>query len=961
MRLGRKWKCCFVLKMGERRVHELLSLHLLLNFLLLSFAAESTSMEEDMNALDSLKNLMQNLPQSWEGSDPCNGWEGISCTESRVTSIKLAGIDLNGQLSADIGSLSELRALDLSYNKNLGGPLPREIGNLKKLEELFIVGCGFTGPVPDEIGSLPELAYLSLNSNSFSGRIPASIGNLSKLQWLDLTDNQLVGPIPVSSGATSGLDMLHNTLHFHLGNNNISGAIPPELFSSNMALIHLILDSNKLTGNIPNTLGLAQNLTVVRLENNFLTGSVPQDLTRLHNVTDLIMYNNNLSGPIPNLSGMTSLQYLDMSNNDFDPSEFPSWLQNLPRLKSLIMGSTNLEGKIPAAFFSLADLQTVVLKDNKLNGSLEIGTNHSRQLQLIDLQNNHIEDFNKQYEAFRITIILVGNAACYERGSETSTLCTIQDKPPSELTRNCFPDKCSNPYQISSPNCKCAYPYVGTLSYRAPSYINITALEENLVRTFQSHHLPVDSVSLIKPPCSPFQCFKLTVQIFPSGQDHFNQTMISAMSVLLSSLSTTEAYTFILGLDNYGLESSRKSSNTRIIIGAAVGGSVSLVLFLLAGVYALCQTRRAEKAMEESNPFGNWDLNDRSSPRPQLHGAKRFSFKELNEYTNNFSQANEIGSGGYGKVYRGTLPSGQLVAIKRAQKQSNLGVLQFKAEIELLSRVHHKNLVSLLGFCFERGEQMLVYEFVPNGTLKDSISGKSGIRLDWARRLKVALGTARGLAYLHEHANPPVIHRDIKSTNILLDERLNAKVADFGLSKPMDNCEKDHVTTQVKGTMGYLDPDYYTTQQLTEKSDVYSFGVLMLELITARKPIQRGKHIVKVFRSTIDKTKNLHGLQEILDPALGLGSPLKELENFVDLAMNCVEDSGADRPTMSDVVKEIESMLKSAGLNYMPESSASNSASFEEVNNVTTSSHVCNSNESLDSSSLCNIRKIEPK
>nr|XP_016434361.1 PREDICTED: probable leucine-rich repeat receptor-like protein kinase At5g49770 [Nicotiana tabacum] len=151
--------------------------------------------------------------------------------------------------------------------------------------------------------------------------------------------------------------------------------------------------------------------------------------------------------------------------------------------------------------------------------------------------------------------------------------------------------------------------------------------------------------------------------------------------------------------------------------------------------------------------------------------------------TNNFSETNDIGSGGYGKVYRGTLPNGHLVAVKRALQGSMQGALEFKTEIELLSRVHHKNVVGLVGFCFDQAEQMLVYEYIPSGTLKDGLSGKTGIRLDWMRRLKIALGAARGLQYLHDLVNPPIIHRDIKSNNILLDERLNAKVADFGLSK----------------------------------------------------------------------------------------------------------------------------------------------------------------------------------
>lgn len=252
---------------------------------------------------------------------------------------------------------------------------------------------------------------------------------------------------------------------------------------------------------------------------------------------------------------------------------------------------------------------------------------------------------------------------------------------------------------------------------------------------------------------------------------------------------------------------------------------------------------------------------------------------------------------------------------------------EFKTEIELLSRVHHKNVVSLVGFCFEKGEQMLVYEYIANGTLKESLSGKTGIKLNWMRRLRIALGAAKGLQYLHELANPPIIHRDIKSNNILLDEHLNAKVADFGLSKLLGDPEKGHVTTQVKGTMGYMDPEYYMTQQLTEKSDVYSYGVVMLELVTARQPIDKGKYIVREVRQRMDKTKVGYNLQEIIDPVI-LGITLGGLEKFVDLAMRCVVEEGNERPTTGEVVKEIESIMQIAGLNPNSDS-ASTSASYE--------------------------------
>jgi serine/threonine protein kinase len=312
---------------------------------------------------------------------------------------------------------------------------------------------------------------------------------------------------------------------------------------------------------------------------------------------------------------------------------------------------------------------------------------------------------------------------------------------------------------------------------------------------------------------------------------------------------------------------------------------------------------------------------------PQLRGARMFNFDELRKITNNFSEANDIGNGGYGKVYRGTLPSGQLVAVKRSQQGSLQGSLEFRTEIELLSRVHHKNVVSLVGFCLDQQEQILVYEYVPNGTLKESLTGKSGVRLDWRRRLRVVLGAAKGIAYLHELADPPIVHRDIKSSNVLLDERLNAKVSDFGLSKPLGDDGRGQVTTQVKGTMGYLDPEYYMTQQLTEKSDVYSFGVLMLEVATARKPLERGRYIVREMKAALDRTKDLYGLHDLLDPALGAApSALAGLEQYVDLALRCVEEAGADRPSMGEVVSEIERVLKMAG-GPGPES-ASNSMSY---------------------------------
>ncbi|XP_009605193.1 leucine-rich repeat receptor protein kinase HPCA1-like isoform X2 [Nicotiana tomentosiformis] len=894
----------------------------------------------DYGVLESLREEWENVPPNWSGTDPCGDpWDGIECNNSRVVTIKLSSMNLKGELSGDIEALSELQILDLSYNKDLTGSLPQSIGSLKSLSILILVGCRFSGLIPDTVGSLSQLVFLSLNLNNFVGPIPASIGNLSKLYWLDLADNRLSGPLPVSHGSTPGLDMLVHTKHFHLGRNQLSGEIPAQLFSSNMTLKHLLLENNQLTGKIPPTLGLVKTLEVVRLDRNSLDGSIPSTLNNLMRMSALFLSNNEFTGPLPDLTGMNALNYLDMSNNTFSSADFPLWFSSLQSLTTLVMENTQLEGEIPATLFNLFQLQTVILRGNKINGTLDIASNYGSQLKLIDLQNNYIDSFTER-PGYRFQLILMHNPVCQEGGSENYCGNPQENFGYSTLQDNCFRTQCSSD-QIPSPTCKCAYPYTGDLYFRAPSFSDLTntsiyvSLQQSMISSFSQHQVLVDSVSLSNPKKNSDDYLVLHLQVFPFGQDRFNRTGITTIGFELSNQTFKPPpnfgpFFFIGESYNHfevGSRGSHKSIAKVIIIGAAAGGVILLVLSLIIGVYA-CQKKRATETARKSDPFATWDSNKDSGAVPQLKGVKSFSFEELKKYTNNFSEINYIGSGSYGKVYRGTLPDRQLIAIKRAEQGSKQGALEFKTEIEILSRFHHKNVVSLLGFCFGQGEQMLVYEYIPNGSLKESLSGKSGIKLDWKRRLRIALGAARGLQYLHDHVYPPIIHRDIKSNNILLDEHLNAKVADFGLSKSMSEPEKGYVSTQVKGTMGYMDPEYYTSQQLTEKSDVYSFGVVLLELITARSPIVRGKYIVKEVKQAIDKSKDMYNIDGFVDPTIPSSMTPISFRKFVDLALRCVEEAGVHRPTMYEVVKEIENIMEMDGMNTYAES-GSTSASCE--------------------------------
>ncbi|XP_074294394.1 leucine-rich repeat receptor protein kinase HPCA1-like [Silene latifolia] len=908
--------------------------------------------KEDVAALTALKQLWINEPPTWNNFDPCgNNWDGIVCNGTRVISITLSSMGLKGTLSGDIQELSELQILDLSYNKGMTGALPPAIGKLTKLTNLILIGCSFSGELPDAVGSLTNLIFLSLNSNKFSGSIPNTMGNLSKLYWFDIADNMISGTIPVSNGTTPGLDMLVNTKHFHFGKNQLSGTIPPQLFNENMTLIHLLLDNNQFTGSIPSTLGLVNKLEVVRLDWNMLTGSVPSNISNLTSVTDMLLSNNRLTGPIPDLTGLNLLSYLDMSNNSFEVSDIPSWFSDLPSLTTLVMEKSQMRGEIPAPLFSLPQLETVVMKNNKLSGTLDLGPKHSVQLHRVDLQINNISAYTLRPEHKSLQLLLIGNPICEEGGTIPSYCIHPGFRPTYSTPQECASSAC-NSNEIASPTCHCGFPYSGVLEFRAPKFSDLqnstyfVALEKKLMSVFQSNKVAVESVSLSNMSRDSSNYLDVNLEIFPLGQVLFNRTAIRSIGFILSNQTfKPPPYfgPFIFMADEYpifaeepGLVSGSEPTSLlskAVIVGIAIVVCALVLLLLCVGVFFFfCRKTRTNIPVQpakstELASSANWMSRGSTSSGLQVTGSRVFPFEDIIKITNNFSQANHIGSGAYGKVYRGTLPNGQLVAVKRAEKGSMRGGLEFKTEfkteIELLSRVHHKNLVRLLGFCLDNEELILVYEFVPNGTLKGSLSGVSGIRLDWRRRIKVALGAARGLAYLHELASPPIIHRDIKSNNILLDENLNAKVSDFGLSKSFTDAGKGHMLTEVKGTMGYLDPEYYMTQRLSEKSDVYSFGVLMLELITGKSPIDRGRYIVREVKNAMNRTEDLYGLHELLDSDIGLGTTLKGFEKYVDVSLMCVEELGDDRPAMGEVVKQLEDILEMAGLNPYSDSASS--------------------------------------
>ncbi|XP_058223752.1 probable serine/threonine-protein kinase At1g01540 [Rhododendron vialii] len=292
---------------------------------------------------------------------------------------------------------------------------------------------------------------------------------------------------------------------------------------------------------------------------------------------------------------------------------------------------------------------------------------------------------------------------------------------------------------------------------------------------------------------------------------------------------------------------------------------------------------------------------------PHLGWLQRYTLREIEVATKGLSGGNVIGEGGHGIVYRGVLEDDTIVAVKNLSNNSGQAEKEFKVELAVIGRVKHKNLVKLLGYCVEGAYRMLVYEYVENGNLDDWLHGHIGVSpLTWNIRMNIILGTAKGLAYLHESLEPKVVHRNIKSSNILLDREWKPKMSDFGLAKLLDS-ENTHVTTRVMGTHGYIAPEYAWTGMLNEKSDTYSFGILIMEIISGRCPVDHSRpdgevNLIDWLKTMVENRKS----EEVVDPKLPEMPSSKALKHVLLVALMCVDPNASERPKMGQVIHMLE-------------------------------------------------------
>ncbi|CAM6023536.1 unnamed protein product, partial [Sphagnum balticum] len=599
---------------------------------------------------------------------------------------------------------------------------------------------------------------------------------------LNFSNMGLSGPIPPEIGLFPSLRTLDfsnyptNSPSCTGRCNNVLGPIPKELGNLTNLQI-LLLSRSTLSQSFPPPVLNLTNLIELKIDNCNLSGPIPREISNLSKLQSLFLGNNSLVGPLPELGPLINLQQLTLWGNNISDKIPPQW-GNLSNLIYLNLHDNLLWGPLPPELGNLSKLTRMLIYANDLTGTIPDSWTGLTSVSELNIRQNYLSD------PFPAWIVSLPSLKTLDISDNQFTGAIPVLNESASLLKA---------YNGTTQNVDLGANYfAGGLPTNLPANVNITQ------NCFTGYTEASDSCFTF------FENFQGNCPPCPVNFFLYNY------SACLCQPSDNPKSTFPVGA----------------VVGGLIGG-LALSLALVA-LYLF-------KPIDVFDPFAKWKKN--YGPWEIPTEVQKYTFSELAKATGNFSEANEIGAGGFGKVFNGTLGDGKMVAIKRASEQSLQGTTEFRNEVLLLSRLHHRHLVRLEGFCDDKGLQILVYEFMSNGNLHDHlVDSEKGKPLSLFTRLEIAVGVAQALDYLHSYADPPVIHRDIKPTNILLDDHFIAKVSDFGISKETPEFNT-HVSTRPAGTAGYLDPEYFLRQQLTTASDVYAYGVVLLELITGQKAI----------------------------------------------------------------------------------------------------------------------------
>lgn len=795
----------------------------------------------------------------------------------RIPSLRqllLPSNSFSGNLSASIGDLRNLTVIEL-FGNNISGILPEELGKLEKIEQLMLSSNKFSGFLPN-LTSCKKLQVLDLRNNSLIGTINLDFKNFPDLVSLDLATNHLTGNIPATISNCKLIRILS------LAKNHLYGEIP-DSFRSLPALAFVSISNNSLI-NATSALTVLQecrNLTTLILSLNFREGHIPTDITGFRRLKILALGKCGLSGQVPKwLQNCKDLQVLDLSWNKFTGS-IPPWLGYFKFMFYLDMSKNFLSGDIPLQLTQLQSLTSIqnLTATDRTSLDLPLYVKHNKNAS--GLQYNQVANFPPA--------LYLSNNRLEGRiwpGFGQMKLLHILDLSRNNLMGT-IPDTLSNMANLENLDLS-----GNNLSGRIPASLRkLTFLAKfNVANNHLEGPIPTGG-----------QFFSFPI----SGFEGNSGLCGSPLPVCNSSIPV---------LLTPGIGSQNKLGRNTIL-GITVSIGVGIALLLATILWSLSGRQI------ENQDFENEDEFRRSSRLSEHVGFtmvvqfqnwhnKDLTIADLIKATNNFDQANIVGCGGFGLVYKATLADGRKVAIKKLTGDCLQMDREFRAEVEALSRAQHKNLVSLQGYCIHGNDRLLIYSYMENGSLDYWLHERpdGGAMLDWETRLKIVQGAGGGLVYLHRVCEPHIVHRDIKSSNILLNDKFEAHLADFGLSRlilPYNT----HVSTELVGTLGYIPPEYGQAWIATLRGDVYSFGVVILELLTGKRPIDICKPKgCRDLVSWVQQMRSEGKEEEIFDPLLKGKGYEEEMSRVLDVGCICTNHNPLKRPTVQEVVSWLENV-----------------------------------------------------
>ncbi|KAH9747526.1 non-specific serine/threonine protein kinase [Citrus sinensis] len=776
----------------------------------------------------------------------CTFDNGATC---HITKLKIDQNFFTGPLPSFIGNLSRLMLLSVAHNV-FSGSVPRELGNLKELTVLSFGNNNFSGTLPPEIGNLAKLEQLYLNSWGAGGEIPSTYAKLRNMQTLWASDAPFTGKIPDFIGNWTKL----KSLRFQ--GNSFQGPIPSSL--SKLAS----LDSLRISDiyNVSSSLDFVmslKNLTDLSLRNALITGSIPSGIGELQNLQTLNLVANNFTFDRSNISVFPGLHCLQRN--------FPC-NRNAPRYAnfSIKCGGKQMRADniVYEADNSSLSASSYAVTNTEKWGVSNVGFFYERENPAYVLNTLGQVTGTRTPELYQTSRISPGSLRYYGLGLENGPYNVSLLFAETNIL-----DRSTERWESLARRVFDIY-IQGTLRWKDFDISKEAggpnrAIIKNFNATVSENHLEIHLFWAGKGTCC-----------VPKQGDY--GPAISALSVVSA---------FKPSVSGLPPSTAGNKNHTGLIVGIAV----PLGILGLIAISIVFYMRRKKDNDDEEVLVG-------IDSKPNT-----FSYAELRSATQDFDPSNKLGEGGYGPVYKGTLSDGRVIAVKQLSIASHQGKNQFVNEIATISAVQHRNLVRLYGCCIEGARRLLVYEYLENKSLDQVLFGDNELHLDWPTRFSICLGTARGLAYLHEESRPRIVHRDVKASNILLDAELCPKISDFGLAKLYDD-KKTHISTRVAGTVGYLAPEYAMRGHLTEKADVFSFGVAALEIISGRANSDNSLDMEKIY--LLEWAWNLHENNQslgLVDPTLTEFND-KEALRVIGVALLCTQASPMMRPPMSRVV-----------------------------------------------------------